>query len=28
VSREVCDSSLAFLKRCDLYYGVLPHEKI
>ena len=28
VSREVCDSSLAFLKRCDLYYGVLYHKKI
>ena len=28
VSREVCEPSLAFLKRCDLYYGVLYHKKI
>jgi hypothetical protein len=28
VSREVCELSLAFLKRCDLYCGVLDHKKI
>ena len=28
VSREVCDLSLAFLKRCDLYYGVFHHKQI